>query len=301
MARTRRLLGESIAVVDVVIELRDARIPMSSENPELRKLTLKGGGKPVLVLLNKASLADADETAKWIRYIEKDDGRKVGCLACDCITGEGFGRIVPMIRSLIGEKISRDDDKGMKRTYRAMAVGIPNVGKSSFSNRLAGKKITKVENRPGVTMKRQWVTTKLGLDLLDTPGVLWPNIEDPSAGLKLAVTGAVKDDVFDYILAARELALILARDYPARLEDRFKVSPNEADGLNGEKLLLLCGRKRGMLILGGEVDEERAAKTLLTEFRTGKLGRITLDRCPDGKNDENQETSADGEENETAD
>jgi ribosome biogenesis GTPase A len=176
-----------------------------------------------------------------------------------------------------------------------MAVGIPNVGKSSFSNRLAGKKLTKVENRPGVTLKRQWVATKVGLDLLDTPGVLWPNIEDPAAGLKLAVTGAVKDDVFDYILAARELGLILARDYPARLEERFKVTPEEAEGLAGDKLLLLCGRKRGMLISGGEVDEERAAKTLLTEFRTGKLGRITLDRCPDGK----IETTADGEGAET--
>ena len=290
MARTRRLLGESLPLVDFVIELRDARIPSSSANPELKALISKNGTKkPLLVLLNKSSLADKGETAKWLDNIRGDD---TSCLAVDCVTGEGINKILPAARSLIGEKVSRDESKGMKKTYRAMIVGIPNVGKSSLTNRLSGKKAAKVENRPGVTLHRQWVSTSIGIDLLDTPGVLWPKIEDPRAGLRLAVTGAVKDDVFDIVSVARELCVVLAADYPDRLLDRFKIKPEESADMSGDgpALLELAGRRRGMLISGGEVDIERAAKTMLSEFRTGKFGRVTLDKAEE--KDEARETAA---------
>ena len=290
MARTRRLLGESLSLVDFVIELRDARIPSSSANPELRSLIGKNGGKPLLVLLNKASLADKDETAAWIAAL-RDEG--VSCLAVDCVTGEGINSILPAARRLIGDKLRRDEEKGMKKTYRAMIVGIPNVGKSSLTNRLSGKKAAKVENRPGVTLHRQWVATSIGIDLLDTPGVLWPKIEDPRSGLRLAVTGAIKDDVFDIISVARELCVILASDYPDRLLSRFKIKPEESAAMkdDGPALLELAGRRRGMLVSGGEADTERAAKTMLSEFRAGKFGPVTLDRpekAEDGGDDKTE-------------
>ncbi|MBQ7719578.1 MAG: ribosome biogenesis GTPase YlqF [Clostridia bacterium] len=293
MARTRRLLGESMPLVDFVIELRDARAPLSSANPELEKLISKSGSKPRLVLLNKASLADRAETQRWVAAIRSGD---TSCLAVDCVSGDGINRILPAAKELIGEKVSRDESRGMKKRYRAMIVGIPNVGKSSLTNRLAGKKAAKVENRPGVTLHRQWVPTSIGIDLLDTPGVLWPKIEDPAAGLRLAVTGAIKDDVFDIISVARELCVILASDYPDRLLDRFKIKPEESAEMKGDgpALLDLAGRRRGMLVSGGEVDEERAAKTMLSEFRTGKFGPVTLERAvdEDGEGKEDPDTRA---------
>ena len=281
MARTRRLLKESMPLVDFVIEIRDARIPSASANPELEKLIGGSGSKPRLVLLNKASLADRGETSKWLAALRGGD---TACLAVDCVSGDGIGRIPSAAKSLIGDKIGRDAEKGMKKTYRAMIVGIPNVGKSSLTNRLSGKKSAKVENRPGVTLHRQWVPTEIGVDLLDTPGVLWPKIEDRDAALRLAITGAIKDDVFDIVTVARELCAILAADYPDRLLSRFKIKPEESASMDGPALLELAGRRRGMLVSGGEVDVERAAKTMLSEFRTDKFGPLTLEKAEAGRN-----------------
>ncbi len=277
MAKTRRLMKENLKNVDVVIELLDARIPQSSRNPEIEKLT---EGKPVVTLLNKAALADPDATERWISYYKKKGNL---CLAVDCVSGKGMDKLMPAIRSLLSDKLERYSQKGMAgRRLRAMVVGIPNVGKSSLINRLCGGKKAKVENRPGVTLAPQWVSTAMGLDLMDMPGVLWPRFDDRETGENLAITGAIKDDVVQIETMAIALCGKLRERYPALLAARYKYEPEKITDLTDAELFSFIGRKRGFLVSGGEIDDERTANMLLDELRAAKIGRITLDRLPEG-------------------
>ena len=273
MAKTRRLMKEKLKDVDVVIELLDARIPQSSRNPEIEKLT---EGKPLVTLLNKAMLADPNATERWIAHY-REKGQV--CLAVDCVSGKGMEQLMPAIRKILADKIARYEQKGMSgRRLRAMVVGIPNVGKSSLINRLCGGKKAKVENRPGVTLAPQWVSTSLGLDLMDMPGVLWPRFDDRQTGENLAITGAIKDDVVQIETIAIALCARLRVMYPELFATRYKFTWNEEiSSLPDYDLFEYIGRKRGFLISGGEVDTERCANMLLDEFRAAKIGRITLD------------------------
>lgn len=273
MAKTRRLISENLKNVDAVIELLDARIPYSSQNPEIRRLC---ASKPSIILLNKASLADPAVTRAFSAHYTNEN---TVCIETDCISGSGLSRIAPAIRQLCGEKLARYEDKGMVgRSLKAMVVGIPNVGKSSLINKISGNKKAKVENRPGVTLNKQWVGTDIGIMLLDMPGVLWPKFEDETVGENLAITGAIKDDILDVESIAMALCTRLRRHYPEALAARYKLSevPSE-DELDSYDLLQLIGRKRGFCISGGEIDTERTANMLLDEFRAGKIGRISLD------------------------
>lgn len=276
MAKTRRLMRENLKLVDLVIELRDARIPRSSANPEIEKLA---GGKPRILLLNKSDAADEGRTRLWLARYESEG---VPALAVDCRSGKGLKRLPSLVEQTLAELLERRRTRGMVgRPVRMMVVGIPNVGKSSFINRLAGGKRAKVEDRPGVTRAKQWVKVEGGFELLDMPGVLWPKFEDPLVGEHLAFTGAVKDDVLDVEALAMRLAERLNREYPALLQARYKFTAEESAGLAGDGLLELLGRKRGMLVQGGAVNTERAAIALLDEFRGGAIGRITLE-TPEG-------------------
>ena len=278
MAKTRRLMKENLKNVDVVIELLDARIPQSSRNPEIEKLT---EGKPVVTLLNKSALADPDATDRWIAYYKQKDTL---CLAVDCVSGKGLDKLMPAIRSLLADKLERYHQKGMTgRRLRAMVVGIPNVGKSSLINRLCGGKKAKVENRPGVTLAPQWVSTTMGLDLMDMPGVLWPRFDDRETGENLAITGAIKDDVVQIETLAIALCGKLRVRYPALLATRYKYEIDKIADLTDAELFSFIGRKRGFLVSGGEIDDERTANMLLDEFRAAKIGRITLDVLPKGE------------------
>lgn len=277
MAKTRRMISENLKLVDVVLELRDARIPLSSRNPEILSLT---EGKPVLTLLNKASLADPAATAKWLDYCK---GESVQALAIDCVTGEGLNRIAPTVQKILNSKVKAYEARGMHgRTLKAMIVGIPNVGKSSLVNRLSGAKKAKVEDRPGVTLNKQWVTTSIGLDLLDMPGVLWPKFDDETVGENLAATGAIRDAILDTESLAATLCQRLMHTAPQLFCSRYKLGdPAELASLSPLELLERVGRKRGFLISGGEIDLERASAIVLDEFRGGKIGRITLDTIPE--------------------
>lgn len=273
MAKTRRLISENLSNVDIILEVLDARIPMSSRNPEIARLT---AGKPRIVLLNKSSLADERKTDAFRTHLSD---QTTVCIAIDCITGQGLNKIEPAMRELLREKLERWKAKGMKgRRFRAMVLGVPNVGKSSLINRIAGGKRAKVENRPGVTMNKQWVPTSLGFDLMDMPGVLWPKFQDPTVGENLALTGAIKDDILD----TESLALILCSRlrllYPVLFSARYKLGDLLSDEtLSPLDIFMTIGRKRGFLISGGEIDTERTASVLLDEFRAAKIGRITLD------------------------
>lgn len=273
MAKTRRLIAENLKLVDLVIELLDARIPISSKNPEIDKLV---GQKPVLTVLAKASLADPDLSRRWQSFYRRH-GRKA--VVADFLSGIGIQEITSSARELLADKLERYDARGMTgRTLKAMVVGIPNVGKSSFINRLSGGRKAKVENRPGVTLNKQWVTTAAGFDLLDMPGVLWPKFEDQAVGENLAMTGAIKEDILDLERVAAALCKRLRRMYPSLLCARYKLGEmDQYSSLRGDELLELIGRKRGFLLSGGEVDTERTSHMLLNEFQSAKIGRITLE------------------------
>lgn len=272
MAKTRRLMAECLPDVDIVLEIRDARIPQSSANPEIRTLLQN---KPSLILLNKSALADPSMTAKWIDHYRKA-GRK--CLAIDCITGEGFGHIEGAVREVLAEKLERYRAKGMEgRRIRAMVVGIPNVGKSSLINRLCGAKKARVEDRPGVTLSKQWASTGMGLDLLDMPGVLWPKFDDVTVGENLAVTGAIRDQIMDIEEIACILLARLKALFPMLLCERYKLTQAEVSQSEPYELFELIGQRRGFLQRGGSVNERRTAEILLDEFRGGKIGRMTLE------------------------
>lgn len=270
MAKTRRLIGESLPLVDGVVEIVDARIPISSRNPELNSW-LKD--KPRIILLNKADIADSASTRLWIAHYEKQG---IKTLPVDCKTGKGLGGFTDMVNQMLGSVLEKYKAKGMTgRTLRLMVVGIPNVGKSSFINRMAGGSKAKVADKPGVTRGNQWFTIGKGIELMDTAGVLWPKFDDPKVGERLAFTGAVKDVVTDVELLAVRLLDIVGLRYASMLEERYKITIPE--GIDGYDLLQLIGKKRGMLISGGEIDTERASVMVLDEYRGGKWGRITLE------------------------
>lgn len=270
MAKARRLISESLKLVDCVAELTDARIPESSRNPELDELCAV---KPRILLLNKCDLADEAETARWVaRYRE----RGLSALAVDSRSGRGVERFVPLLRKVLAEKLRSLQQKGMAgRPLRVMVAGVPNVGKSAFINRLAGSRRAKAEDRPGVTRGRQWIAIASGLELMDTPGILWPKFDDLAVGERLAFTGAVRDEVVDGVLLARRLCETLALTAPRAFAARYKLPEPLAS--EGEVLLQDVAKKRGMLLQGGEVDVERAAATVLDEFRSGRIGHITLE------------------------
>ncbi len=273
MAKTRRMISDNLKNVDVVIEILDARIPYSSRNPEIKRLT---AGKPTLLLLNKSSLADPEQNKRWQKQYTEDN---TVCILTDCVTGEGMKQLAPAIREILAEKLKRYEDKGMNRRVRAMVLGIPNVGKSSLINRICGNKKTKVENRPGVTLDKQWVSTNIGVDLLDMPGILWPKFEERRVGENLALTGAIRDGVLDIESLAVILCKRLRLLYPEALAARYKLGDLSAyKDFTDYELFEAIGRKRGFLISGGEVNTERTAITLLDEFRGAKIGRITIDR-----------------------
>lgn len=272
MTRTRRKIQESLKLVDAAVEIVDARIPMSSRNPEMDSLT---AGKPRLVILNKADLADEAATKQWISYFRSQG---LAALAVDCKSGRGCKQFHSALRELLIDLVTKWESKGANRAIRAMIVGIPNVGKSSFINRMNRGGKAKVEDRPGVTRQNQWFVIDGGTQLLDTPGVLWPKFEDQMVAMRLAFTGAIKDQVLDLEEMACELLGVLRKDYPALLIERYKLSEPLSE--DNWELLQEIGRKRGMLVSGGEINTERAAITILDEYRGGKLGRITLERPP---------------------
>ena len=272
MAKTRRLMKANLPLVDVVVEITDARVPASSRNPEMKNLV---GGKPRVVVLNKCDMADEALNAEWIEYYRANG---VKAIAMDCRSGKGLNKLVPTVKEVMKKELEKRAAKGMEgKPIRIMVVGIPNVGKSSFINRVAGGKRTKVEDRPGVTRGKQWVTLEKGIDLLDMPGVLWPKFDDKTVGEHLAFTGAIKDDILDTELLAMRLADLLNREWHSLLCERYKLTDEETADIEPYDLLSLIGAKRGMKVSGGDVNTERAAAMLLDEFRGGKIGRITLE------------------------
>ncbi len=272
MAKTKRLIKESLPDVDVIIELLDARIPKSSKNPDLEALVFP---KPIITLLNKAGLADPNSSANLKKRYE-ENGKKL--IITDCLTGKGLDELEGEIKRVLAEKIKRYEEKGMQgRTVKAMILGIPNVGKSSLINKLCGAKKANVENRPGVTTTKQWVKTTIGLELLDMPGVLWPKFDDRIIGENLAITGAIKDTVLQKDEIAMALCLKLKKRYPTLLCERYALDREEIEDLDGYDIFEIIGKKRGILQRGGEVNFDRCATMLLDEFRRGIIGKITLE------------------------
>lgn len=270
MAKTRRIIKESLNLVDGVVELVDSRIPYSSSNPELNNLIKS---KPRIVLLNKCDIADSNATKMWIDYYKS---RNMYALAVDCRTGKGLNHFIPTVQKALSKTIEKNASKGMNgKALRLMVVGIPNTGKSSFINRMAGNAKAKVADKAGVTRQQQWFVVGKGIELLDTPGVLWPKFDDPEVGDKLAFTGAVKDEVTDIETLSCRLLDVLAKTRPQSILDRYKL--DDIDGLQGWEILEMIGKKRGFLIKGGEIDYERTAVMLCDEFRGGRLGKITLE------------------------
>ena len=269
MTKTRRQIEADLKQVDAVCEIVDARIPVSSRNPDIDSIC---GVKPRIVVLNRMDLADPVATKNWMAYFRS---KGMAAVATDCKTRKGIGDFQPAVRSVLKEKIERNAARGMNRPVRVMVVGIPNVGKSTLINQISGRKGAKAENRPGVTRGKQWVTVDNGLLLLDTPGILWPKFEDPDVGMKLAYTGAVKENIIDTEELACRLAELLHKYYPQTLADRYGLEA-ESD-TPGYELLERMGKKRGYLLARGEINTERMAKVLLDEYRAGKLGHFTLE------------------------
>lgn len=270
MAKTRRLIKENLKLVDGVCELVDARIPESSRNPELDSIVER---KPRIVLLNKCDLADEKATAAKIKEYK---AKGITAIAVDCRSGKGLDKFPAAVREALHDKIRQNEERGMGgKALRIMVVGIPNTGKSSFINRMAGKYRAKVADKPGVTVSNQWFAIGSGIELLDTPGVLWPKFEDPEVGYKLAFIGSVKDEILDTEEIAVRLLAVMQQHYADRLAERYKISDFEE--LMPYELLELIAKKRGMLISRGEADTMRASVMLLDEYRGGKLGRITLE------------------------
>ena len=275
MTKTRRQIEADLKQVDAVCEIVDARIPISSRNPDIDAIC---GTKPRIIVLNRMDLADPAATKAWSAYF-KSKGMSV--IATDCKTRKGIADFTPAARIACAEKLERDAKRGMNRPLRVMVVGIPNVGKSTLINQISGRKGAKAENRPGVTRGKQWVTVDSGLQLLDTPGILWPKFEDPNVGMMLAYTGAVKEGVIDIEELSCRLMELLHKYYPKTLLERYKVeAPADTPGW---QLIEMAGRKRGYLVSGGEVNTERMSKVLLDEFRGGKLGKFTLEMPEDVK------------------
>lgn len=275
MAKAKRLIKEKLKLIDVVIELLDARIPASSRNPDLNKII---AGKSRIVVLNKADLADPEATRAWIDYFQRQG---LPAVPVNAATGEGINRVVAAAKKIATPVMERLQKKGrLPRPVRAMILGIPNVGKSSLINRLSGQKKAKVEDRPGVTRGQQWIRIGSDFELLDTPGVLWPKLGDKEVALKLAFTGAIKDDLLNIEEIAGELIRWLQLNAPGALTRRYGI---DETGEEREEILRAIGRKRGFLVSGGEVDTFKTAGLVLNEFRAGLLGKFTLDLPPKEK------------------
>ena len=270
MTKARRMMAENVKMVDAVCEIADARIPISSRNPDLDGIC---GEKPRLLILNRIDQADPEQTENWLRYYRQ---REIPVLLTDCRSGKGVKQFAGAVKELLADRIRTLEEKGLKgRCLRVMVVGIPNVGKSSFINRVANRKAAQTSDRPGVTRGKQWVRVSTELELLDTPGVLWPKFDSRSVGEHLAYTGAIRDQILDSVSLAGNLMLLMTERYPDRLAERFRIVVKSDDG--GFALLEKAGKKRGCLISGGEVDMERIAAIVLDEFRGGKFGRVTLE------------------------
>lgn len=274
MAKTRRLITENLKLVDVVVELKDARIPYSSTNPILEEVL---GNKPRVIALNKCDMADEDMLKQWVAYYKS---KGITAVPVDSIKGTGIGALKNEIKNVLKDKTKKETEKGMRqRDPRMMVVGIPNVGKSSFINKLSGRAGAKTGDRPGVTTTKQWIRISGGYELLDTPGILWPKFEDEFVGKNLAFTGAIRDEVYDVAEVACELCALLAKKAPEALCEKYKLA--SVEGLMGHEILFDIGKKRGCLISGGDVDYDRAARILLDEFRACKLGKIVLETPKD--------------------
>ena len=273
MTKTRRMMESDLRLVDAVCEIVDARIPVSSRNPDLDSIC---GDKPRMIILNRIDMADPARTKLWAAWFK---AKEMAVIQTDCKSRKGIADFAPALRRLLADKLRRYAEKGMVgKPLKVMVVGIPNVGKSTFINQVAGRKGAKAENRPGVTRGKQWVTVDQGLLLLDTPGILWPKFEDPEVGVRLAFTGAVKDDILDLESLAARLAGVLWRNYPEAMQARYKLDP--APDASDPDLLLEIGKRRGYLISGGEIDLERTSRVLLEEYRAAKIGRFTLELPP---------------------
>ena len=269
MTKTRRQIEADLKLVDAVCEIVDARIPASSRNPDIDAIC---GDKPRIMILNRIDLADPAATQRWADYFRS---KGMAVVMTDCKSRKGINNFQPAVRSVLKEKIERNAARGMNKPVRAMIVGIPNVGKSTFINQVSGRKGAKAENRPGVTRGKQWVTVDNGLLLLDTPGILWPKFEDPNPGMMLAYTGAVKDGILDIEELACNLIALLHKRYPEALKERYGIEAEQ--GTPGYELLEMAGRRRGYLVSGGEINTERMAKVLVDEYRNAKLGKFTLE------------------------
>ncbi len=280
MLKTKKQIIEDLKLIDVVVELLDARIPKSSRNPDIQRIVQN---KKRIVLLNKSDLAEEKETKKWIEYYKNNN---TIAIACDANLGKGIKEILKQIDNTMEEEMQKAASKGrIKRNIRIMILGIPNVGKSSLINRLCNKKSAVVGNRPGVTKQKQWVRIANNIELLDTPGVLWPKFEDEHVALNLAYTGSIKDEVLETIEVSFKLLIYLYNNYKSNLLERYKITEGELEQINSEdeneeiyNLMKLIGRKRGAVVSGGEIDDEKTAKIILNDFRNRKLGRITLEK-----------------------
>ncbi len=280
MLKTKKQIIEDLKLIDVVVELLDARIPKSSRNPDIQRIVQN---KKRIVLLNKSDLAEEKETKKWIEYYKNNN---TTAIACDANLGKGMKEILKQIDNAMEEEMQKAASKGrIKRNSRIMILGIPNVGKSSLINRLCNKKSAVVGNRPGVTKQKQWVRIANNIELLDTPGVLWPKFEDENVALNLAYTGSIKDEVLETIEVSFKLLIYLYNNYKSNLLERYKITEGELEQINSEdenekiyNLMKLIGKKRGAVVSGGEINDEKTAKIILNDFRSGKLGRITLEK-----------------------
>ena len=276
MTKTKRKIESQLRLIDAVAVLLDARVPFSSCNPDLRSII---NHKPRIIVLNKCDMADPSQTKKWLSLFRQ---KNIAAIALDCKSGKGLNAFIPTVKDVLSERIESWNKKGMTgRTIKVMVVGIPNVGKSSFINRMSKQNRAKVEDRPGVTRGNQWFTIGKGFDLLDTPGVLWPKFDDPLVGEKLAYIGSVKDDILDTEQLAGRLLEYLRDNYSAPLCARYKLEKEVIMPMQGYEILELVGRKRGMLVSGGEINTERAAATVLDEFRNATLGKLTIDKAED--------------------
>lgn len=280
MLKTKKQIMEDLKLIDIVIEILDARIPVSSRNPDMQKIIQN---KKRIVVLNKSDLAEEKETTKWVEYYKKND---IKAIVADSNLGKGIKETLKQIEKIMEEDMQKAAEKGrIKKNIRVMILGIPNVGKSSFINRLCNKKTTIVGNRPGVTRQKQWVRISNNIELLDTPGVLWPKFEDEKVALNLSFTGSIKDEILETVEVAFSLLTYLYNNYKLNLMERYKITENDIECIKSEdeneeiyNLMKLIGKRRGAVVSGGEVDDEKTANILLNDFRAGKLGRITLEK-----------------------
>lgn len=280
MLKTKKQIMEDLKLIDIVIEILDARIPISSKNPDIQKIIQN---KKRIVILNKSDLAEEKETTKWVEYYKRNG---VKAIIADSNLGKGIKETLKQIENIMEEDMQKAAEKGrIKKNIRVMILGIPNVGKSSFINRLCNKKLAIVGNRPGVTRQKQWVRISNNIELLDTPGVLWPKFEDEKVALNLSYTGSIKDEILETVEVAFSLLTYLYNNYKSNLMERYKITDNDIEDIKAEdeneevyNLMKLIGKRRGAVISGGELDDEKTANILLNDFRSGKLGRITLEK-----------------------